>query len=283
MKVPYSTVLRIQVPSKDRGKRFQLQSRGSAPGVPRLVPGPARTREVDPRHLCPYPASWARGRVTRVPRSRRVPALSGEARGKGGSARKPAISGGAAVPSYGNRARSPSEPGGLTIVFGEHINPRSDLRAPRLPPGGHSVSSEAPYRGPGPRCRREARGRSGLADEPGFGALLVLGLCPRGRPEVTGVHFFPGPRGCAKRASAGKRRIRFSGVFLKPTRAPARASCPAAAAPGRRGRGAGPPGGRRDWSGAGRAPGRGPESAAGGGAWNLETDCRPPPSRPGMY
>lgn len=154
---------------------------------------------MDTGHLCPYPASLARGRVTRVPRSRRVPALSGEACAKGGAAGKRAISGGAVVPSYGNRARSQSEPGGLTIVFGEHINPRSDLRAPRFPPGGHSVSSQALYRGPGPRCKG-ARVPSSLPDKLGFGALLVLGpLHPEASGGDPGEFFSPRPSGCAKR------------------------------------------------------------------------------------
>jgi hypothetical protein len=113
--------------------------------------------------------------------------------------------------SHGSRARSPLAPGGLAIVFGEHINPRADPCAPRLPPGGHSASSEALYRGPGPGLSRGAR-RSGLRDQPGLPAPQALRSShPEASAEVRGGGFPP--------AARDGRRIRFSGVSLTPAAA----------------------------------------------------------------
>lgn len=143
---------------------------------------PARAGGMDSGHLCLCPASRDRGRVTWVGRgpygaggSRHCP---GEAR-KGGPTGKPEVSGGAAAPSHGSRARSQLGSGGIAIVFGEHINPRADPRAPRFPPGGHSVSSEALYRGPGPGLRGRARPRRPPRQAPGSERLSPSGLCYR--------------------------------------------------------------------------------------------------------
>lgn len=76
---------------------------------------------MDSEHLCLCPASLDRGRVTRVGRGPHGAGgsqhCSGEAR-KGGPTGKPEVSGGAAAPSHGSRARSQLGPGGIAIVFG---------------------------------------------------------------------------------------------------------------------------------------------------------------------
>lgn len=147
-------------PAKVGVKGFSYSQRVS-PGVLGLVRAAAQAGGVDTGHLCLCRASLDRGRVTRVGRGPRGPGgprqCPGEARGEGGPAGKREVSGGATAPSHGSRARSQPEAGGIAIVFGEHINPRADPRAPRFPPEGHSVSSEALYRGPGPGLRRGAR------------------------------------------------------------------------------------------------------------------------------
>ncbi|XP_045863762.1 homeobox protein unc-4 homolog [Meles meles] len=245
-----------EVPRGGIGKR-SATARGSAPGRPGAQ---ARAEGVDAGHLCLSPASLDPGRATRVGararRSRRAPALPGEARGEGGPAWKPEVSGGAVGPLPREPRQVPARAGRDRYCFW--------ARSPRL--------ARAGTRGCGERA-----------------------------------------------AAGRRRRIRFSGVSLTPAAAPgARAPRPSAALGGggwdrRHGR----LGGSRDWSGGGpRTEPRGcrrrrcalararvcapgapaphprclrspppsrscvePESAAGGGAWNLETD--PPPTRPG--
>lgn len=228
---------------------------------------------MDTGHLCLCPASLDPGRVTRVGREPRH--CPGEARGEGGPAGKREVSGGATASSHGSRARSQPEPGGITIVFGEHINPRADPRAPRFPPGGHSVSSEALYRGPGPGLRREVRVRSGL---PVSERLSPSGLCNRRRPGGERGQFLPRAEGLRRAGGRGEQEedplLRgFPDASSSSRRAPGSRPRLRGEGGGERARRRGPPGCCRDWSGGGPRWSR--RGAGEGGARARARGCAP--------
>lgn len=139
------------MPSKDRGKRFQ-SVRGPAPGVTGSAGATAQLQEWTPgifvRARLPRPRA-SDGRGDAGPAGRRYPGKRAARAARPGSGRRRRRG----APSHGSRARSQPESSEFAIVFGEHTNPRSDLRALRFPPGGQSVSSEALYRGLGPELR----------------------------------------------------------------------------------------------------------------------------------
>lgn len=131
-----------EVPRRGIGKR-SATARGSAPGRPRAQARPPFGLEgwTPGTFVCallPWTGAerrrWARG-----PGSpggpRPFPGKRAARAARPGSRRSEAARW---APSHGSRARSQQEPGGIAIVFGEHINPRAD-------PLRTQVSSRRPF------------------------------------------------------------------------------------------------------------------------------------------
>lgn len=125
-----------EVPRRGIGKRFAT-GRALAPGSPGAQPRPPLGLEgwTPGTFVCallPWTGAersgWGRG-------PRPCPGKRAARAARPGSWRSAAARW---APSHGSRARSQQEPGGIAIVFGEHINPRAD-------PLRTQVSSRRPF------------------------------------------------------------------------------------------------------------------------------------------
>lgn len=169
---------KCEVARKSRGKRSQLQPEDQPWGVMGLGLGP-RTGWWS-GHRAPLSAPCFPGPGRRAagggagPAVRAGPALSwvSSRRGRPGREAGGQRRGGRPPPTGAAPGPSKSREGSLLFLAGT-LSPTPTLCAPRFPPGGHSASSEALYRGLGPRLK-EVRARSGLSDKPGLGAPLAL-------------------------------------------------------------------------------------------------------------